>query len=474
MKLSLLQIAEWMAGHRNPHIDSNAIATGYSIDSRTLHPGDVFFAIKGDRFDGHDFVEGAFARGAVAAVVATSHSAQYAHSKHPLIFVDHTLLALQHLAAAVRRKWGKRVVGITGSAGKTTTKEAIATVLAAKFNVLKSIGNLNNAFGMPLQLLRLEPEHDIAIIEIGMSFPGEIRALAELARPDWAVITNVAPVHVGNFADGIAGIARAKYELIEALPAGGVAFLNCDDPYVGQFGRDCKCRAVYFGTGVCADPRAEDIADTGAGASFTAVTMSGGEAVRTPLKLSLLGRHNVMNALAAIAVGIEAGMTPQQAAGALSELKAADKRGEQLLIAGATILNDCYNSNPRALDSMVDALMAVKGTRHIVVAGEMLELGEESKQMHMDCGNWMARQGVNIVIGVRGDAAYIVDSAEEGGVESLFVETPEEAGTWVAHNLRGGDVVLFKASRGVELERALKILQAAKGPDPATDPAARI
>jgi UDP-N-acetylmuramoyl-tripeptide--D-alanyl-D-alanine ligase len=463
MNLSLLQISEWTAGERSPGVDSNAIATGYSIDSRTLERGDLFFAVKGDRFDGHDFVEAALSRGAVAAVIAKSQSARFAQSHAPLILVDDTLTALQHLASAVRRRWGKRVIGITGSAGKTTTKEAIATVLERKFNVLKSKGNLNNAFGMPLQLLRLEPAHDIAVIEIGMSFAGEIRSLAELARPDLAVITNVAPVHVGNFPDGIAGVARAKYELIEALPRGGVAFLNCDDHYVGQFGRDCRCRAVYFGTGVCADPRAEEIVENGTGVSFTAVTMRAGAAMRTPVKLSLLGKHNVFNALAAIAVGIEAGMTPAEAAETLSQLKPADKRGERVTIAGATILNDCYNSNPRALDSMVDALMAIEGTRHIVVAGEMLELGAGSKQMHMDSGNWMARQGVNIVVGVRGDAKYIVDSTQEGGVESLFVTTPEEAGTWLSHNLRAGDVVLLKASRGVQLERALKVLEVARG-----------
>src|SRR5580704_17875553 len=216
------------------------VASGYSIDSRTVGHGELFFAVRGDRLDGHDFVAGAMERGALAAVVSRARVAEPPDSvlARPLLITEDPLIALQALAAHVRRRWGKRVVAITGSAGKTTTKEAVAAALGAQLNVLKSHGNLNNGFGLPLQLLRLEPEHDIAVVEMGMNHLGEIATLARIAAPDWGVVTNVGTAHIENFADGQAGIARAKFELVAALPAAGVAFLNCDDQYVSQFGRD--------------------------------------------------------------------------------------------------------------------------------------------------------------------------------------------------------------------------------------------
>src|SRR6516164_8116837 len=219
-----------------PHAGA-LVAQGYSIDSRTIAPGELFFAVRGEKFDGHDFVASAVERGAAAAVVSRARVAALpdAALSVPLLIAEDALIALQALAAHVRRQWGKRIVAVTGSAGKTTTKEAIAAALAAKFNVLKSQGNLNNAFGLPLQLLRLEPEHEYAVVEMGMNHLGEIAALCRIAAPDWGVVTNVGNAHVENFTEGQAGIARAKYELIAALPATGIAFLNCSDPYVSQF-----------------------------------------------------------------------------------------------------------------------------------------------------------------------------------------------------------------------------------------------
>jgi UDP-N-acetylmuramoyl-tripeptide--D-alanyl-D-alanine ligase len=243
MKLPLARIEEFVQG--SGEFDGHLVAGGYSIDSRTLAPGQLFFAIAGERADGHEFVEAALEAGAVAAVVRQDRLARYP-VKTALIAVDDTLAALQVLAAAVRRLWGKTVAGVTGSTGKTTTKDAIAHVLSSRLKVLKSAGNLNNHFGLPLQLLRLEPEHEIAVIEMGMSHAGEIRALAGLAQPDIGVITNVAPVHL-EFFDSLAGIAHAKYELIAALPAGGTAVLNADDEYVSQFGRDFHGKVVTYG-----------------------------------------------------------------------------------------------------------------------------------------------------------------------------------------------------------------------------------
>jgi len=356
----------------------------------------------------------------------------------------------------VRRSWGKRVIGITGSAGKTTTKEFVAQVLSAQFHVLKSAGNLNNNFGVPLQLLRIEPEHDVAVIEMGMNHAGEIALLAKIAEPEWAVVSNVAPVHLEHFADGIAGIARAKYELVQGLPADGVAILNGDDAYVSQFGRGMDGRAVYYGLGATADVRAEDVVEAGVdGVSFTAVCGD----LREPVRLALMGRHNVYNALAGIAVGLKSGMSLAAGARAVEGMTPAEKRGQIVEWHGARIVNDCYNSNPRALDAMVDALLAVKAERHIVVAGEMLELGPAAAALHAACGARMAEKGIGMVVGVRGMAKQLVDAARAAGAEAVFMETPAEAGAWMRENLRAGDAVLLKASRGVRLEGALQALE---------------
>lgn len=461
MRLDLPQIATWCSAELHAESSGSlAAATGYSIDSRTLQPGDLFFAIKGEHFDGHDFVSGVFEKGATAAVV--SRAWLLANPKpaleQPLLIVDDTLVALQHLATAVRKHWGKRVIGITGSAGKTTTKEAVAKVLSARFNVLKSQGNLNNGYGLPLQLLRIEPWHEVAVIEMGMSAAGEITALARIAAPDWGVVTNVGNAHAEFFPDGIAGIARAKYELVASLPAHGVAFLNCDDAYVSQFGRDFRGKAVYFGRGPCADPRTEAIESLGA--EGLRVQVRAGEE-RAVLHLHLLGEHNVSNALAAIAAGLEAGIPLETCCQSLGELLPEDKRGQVLTIAGATIINDCYNSNPEALKAMINTLAAMpvgKDGRRILIAGEMLELGAESIALHAACGKAAARTGINIVLGVRGAASHLVDAARSASTEALYFDTPEAAGEWLRQNLRADDVVLLKGSRGVRLERALDVL----------------
>jgi UDP-N-acetylmuramoyl-tripeptide--D-alanyl-D-alanine ligase len=461
MKLTLGQVADWI--HAEGDFADGVEVQGYSIDSRTIAAGELFFAVLGEKLDGHDYVEAALANGAVAAVVSMRWLAPATvHANQLLRVPDHdgcgVLDSLQQLARAVRRGWGKRVIGITGSAGKTTTKDAVAQVLSAKFRVLKSQGNLNNGFGLPLQLLRLEVEHDVAVIEMGMNHAGEIAALACIAEPNWAVVSNVAPVHLEFFADGIAGIARAKYELVEALPPDGVAVLNCDDERVAKFGDGMGERAVFYGTGECAEVRAVQIAEIGAEGVVFTVTAYG---ERASVQLHMLGRHNVHNALAAIGVGLRSGMTLAECSAALGELRAGDKRGELSVWRGATVINDSYNSNPRALDAMVDALLAmpVAGEgRHIVVAGEMLELGADGEGLHRACGQRMGARGVDVVVGVRGLAAALADGAAHRGADAIFVATPEEAGAWLKANLRPGDAVLLKASRGVRLERALASL----------------
>lgn len=454
MKLKLGQVADWI--HADGEFETSAEAVGFSIDSRTIGAGELYFAVRGERLDGHDFVVAALANGAVAAVVSNGWMVPADVDEARLLMVadgeDCVLSALQTLAHAVRKEWGGRVIGVTGSAGKTTTKEAIAQVLGARFKVLKSAGNLNNAFGLPLQLLTLEREHEVAVIEMGMNHAGEIAVLAKIAEPNWAVVSNVSSVHLEFFEDGVAGIARAKYELIEALPVDGVAMLNLDDEYVREFGRGMGARAVFYGMGAGAEVRAENVVEVGIeGLEFDVVAGGKGSKVR----LRLLGKHNVLNGLAAIAVGLRSGMALEECAAALGEIRAGDKRGEVLEWRGATLVNDCYNSNPRALDAMVDALMAMPGARHIVVVGEMLELGSAAAELHSACGLRMAERGVDVVIGVRGLAKNVVEAASKNGVEAVFVASAEEAGVWLEEHVREGDAVLLKASRGVKLERAL-------------------
>jgi UDP-N-acetylmuramoyl-tripeptide--D-alanyl-D-alanine ligase len=459
VKLTLGQVADWI--HADGEFETTAEAVGYSIDSRTIGAGELFFAVTGERLDGHDYVASALENGAVAAVVSNTWVVPAEVDEAKLLKVasgpDCVLVAMQRLAHAVRRDWGGRVIGVTGSAGKTTTKEMVAQVLAARFRVLKSAGNLNNAFGVPLQLLRLEQEHEVAVIEMGMNHAGEIAALAKIAEPNWGVVSNVAPVHVEFFDDGIAGVARAKYELIEALPEDGVAVLNFDDERVREFGRGMGGRAIYYGTAEGADVRAAHIAEMGAeGVVFT--VEAGGQ--RASVQLQLLGRHNVLNALAAIAVGTRSGIPLDVCAAALGEMRAPDKRGEVIAWRGATLIDDCYNSNPRALDAMVDALMAMPATRHVVIAGEMLELGAAAGELHADCGRRMVERGVDAVVGVRGAAAALVEAVKAGGVKAVFVEDALEAGKWLEENVMPGDAVLLKASRGVRLERALAAVRA--------------
>jgi UDP-N-acetylmuramoyl-tripeptide--D-alanyl-D-alanine ligase len=472
VKLPLSRVQELVGASESAReFDPNVAAIGYSIDSRTIRPGELFFAVKGERMDGHDFVAQALEKGAVAAVVsrerfseinrlAASPNDADGRTRTPaaprsfFIVVEDTLKALQLLAQGVRRLWAGPLIGVTGSAGKTTTKEAIAHVLSTRFRVHKSEGNFNNHFGLPLMLLKLEPEHDIAVVELGMSHLGEITALSKIAKPNTGVVTNVAPVHL-EFFSSIAEIARAKYELIESLPANGTAVLNGDDEYVSEFGRQFNGKVVTYGFGPACSVRADKWESNREGGSIFNV-VAGNQ--RENVVLPLIGKHNVHNALAAIAVGLEHGVTLAGSAGAMAKLLPADKRGQVVRIGNITVINDCYNSNPKALAAMVDALAEMPAKRRIVVAGEMLELGPQGEEMHRESGQDIAGKSIDILIGVRGLARHMVDSAKQAGMTAEFVATPEEAGEWLARAVRDGDAVLLKASRGVKLEKALEKL----------------
>ena len=285
-----------------------------------------------------------------------------------------------------------------------------------------------------------------------MSHASEITALAKIAQPEVGVVTNVAPVHL-EFFDSIAGIARAKYELIASLPATGTAVLNADDEYVSQFGRDFHGKVMKYGLSPTAAIRAENIESRGEKGSLFDIVVGD---QREQASLPLVGSHNVLNALAAVAVAIDQGFTLHDAVSALSSLSAADKRGQVVRLGNITVINDCYNSNPKALAAMVDALATMPAKRRIVVAGEMLELGPAGADMHREAGRHIAEKGIDLVIGVRGLAEQIIAGASAAGTKAEFVQNSDAAGEWLAKNTRDGDLVLLKASRGVKLERALE------------------
>ena len=300
-------------------------------------------------------------------------------------------------------------------------------------------------------LLKLQPEHDCAVVEMGMSHLGEITALAQIAQPDTGVVTNVAPVHLEFFKD-IAEIARAKYELIESLPQSGTAVLNADDEFVSQFGRDFKGKVITYGLAPHANVRAENVQSKGEQGSVFDVVAGN---LRQRAVLPLVGSHNIHNALAAIAVALEHEITLPEAVASLATMAAADKRGQVVRLGNITVINDCYNSNPKALAAMVNALADMPAKRRIVVAGEMLELGAQGEAMHRESGQHIASKGIDVLVGVRGLAEKMVDAAKQQGMRAEFLANADAAGEWLARETREGDVVLLKASRGVKLEKAL-------------------
>ena len=461
MRWTVAEVADAMGVAAHSGADSVARLAGVSIDSRTVKPGELFIAIRGPRHDGHNFVAAALVQGAVAAVVERDRASEFPPGiRERLLAVDDTLRALQESARSYCDAWrnakpGRRVAAVTGSAGKTTTKEILAALLAARFRVLKSEGNLNNEYGLPLTLFRLDDEHDAAVVELGMSHRGELARLAEIARPDVGVVTNVAPVHL-EFFSSVDEIALAKRELIEGLGgAEPVAVLNADDARVSRFGEGFRGRTVYFGLSDRAEFRAENIEDRGMDGSVFDFE-SPAELGR--LRLPLAGQHNVLNVLAALAAASEWGISIAEAKEVFPQLRASSMRGEFLRFdAGFAVINDCYNSNPVALERMIDLLCATPSyRRRILVAGEMRELGAASAELHRRTGNYaVAKKAIDWIFGVAGDAEEFVRGAIDAGHpadQTKFFASSEEAANFFPEFLASGDLLLVKGSRGVHME----------------------
>ena len=443
MTLSFAAIAEAIGAARVSHEGS---ISGWSIDSRTVNPGDCFFALRGPSLDGHDYVENVVEKGAALAIVEHAVDA-----KIPQMVAPDTLAAMQQLARRTRERWGGTVVGVTGSAGKTTTKDAIASLLSIRLRTGRTIGNYNNHYGVPLSILRLPDECRAAVIEIGMNHAGEIRALTQIAKPQIAVVTNAGWAHAEYFEDGIDGVARAKRELVEELPANGVAVLNADDERVRAFEAIHPGRSILFGFSEEAEVRAEDVRLCPGGAHFRCLDVD--------FESTLTGRHSVSNILAAIAVARAMGIGPELLTDAVRTLSVGKMRGERSERNGVTVINDSYNANPEAMRSMLELLRATPARRRIAVLGEMLELGREAGTLHRGIGQFAAGQGIDALYGIRGAARFMVNGAIEAGMSdsaAFFFESAEEAGEHLRGYVRPGDAVLFKGSRGVQVEKALE------------------
>ncbi|MEP6963647.1 MAG: UDP-N-acetylmuramoyl-tripeptide--D-alanyl-D-alanine ligase, partial [Acidobacteriota bacterium] len=332
----------WVAETLGITMDTAAQVTGWSVDTRTVQPGDLFFALHGPNFDGHAYVAQALEKGAVAAIADGEVEAQ-----GPVLRVPRTQAALETLASEIRQEWGGEVVGVTGSAGKTTTKDIIAEMLSVSLATAKTQGNLNNHIGLPLSLLRLEESAKVAVLEMGMNHAGEIRALSQIARPNVGVVTNAGWAHIESF-DSVEGIAAAKRELVESLGPQGVAVLNADDDRVARFANVHPGRTVLYGQSPAADIRAQDVEYTLDSVRFRVGPVQ--------FESALTGRHNVSNILAGIATAGVYGIAPDQLPERVRQLRPAKMRGERITHNGILIYDDCYNSNPDAVRAMLDVL----------------------------------------------------------------------------------------------------------------------
>jgi UDP-N-acetylmuramoyl-tripeptide--D-alanyl-D-alanine ligase len=429
---------------------SNQVIDGFSIDSRTLAPGDLFFAIVAAR-DGHEFVANAFGRGAAGAVVERGKDAA---TSGLVIEVEDTTKALQALGQSVRRASRAVVVAITGSAGKTTTKETIAEFLSGKYDVVKNRGNLNNHLGLPLSLLELRHGADVAVMELGMNHAGEIRLLVGLAEPEVRVWTNVGDAHLGHFASQDA-IADAKAEILEHATSVTLLMANADDPRVMARVPEFVGRVVTFGESAHADVRAERVEDLGIDGMRVRVHTEKGTA---DLRVPLLGRGNLANVLAATAVATEMGVPLEHITGRAANLKPAHHRGSVVRLSrNITLVDDSYNSSPSALRKALDVIAREqRATRKAAVLGEMLELGEHATRLHQECGRAAAAAGLDRLITVGGEAAKaLADAAVAAGMKRDRVSwtgTSSDAADAITGWLGEGDLVLVKGSRGIKTD----------------------
>ena len=429
----------------------------YAIDSRRIAGGELFFALVGERHDGHAFLDDVFARGAAAAVVSRKSPAG-----RPAVRVADTTQALRTLARTVRERWGGTVVGVTGSCGKTTSKEMLRLAVEGSRRVLATRGNLNNLYGLPLTLLELLPEHEVAVLEMGISTPGEMTELARIAQPDVMVMLNVAAVHLVHF-DSVEAIAAAKGEALDVMGPRGTFVYNRDDAQLVRLAAGFGGPTLSFGLDPSADVHADELEEDSAD-RIAARFSAGGESVR--LELPVPGRHNLLNALAAVAGARAVGVGLAASVARLAVFRPPRQRGERLALAGGiTVWDESYNSNPPAMRAVLETLARARPRgRRVLVSGDMLELGRAEQEEHRHLAEAVAAAGVDLFFGVGPLSALTVETLRAGSaVEAIACADAAEAAEQVVERVASGDLIVVKGSRSVGTERIIDALVAARG-----------
>jgi len=442
---------------------------GISSDSRSIRRGDLFVALKGERFDGHDFVPAVLAQGAAGAIVDDEYrlpqikgrGAKASGRTEPFLFgVRDPLFAYQQLATHHRSRFEIPVIAVTGSNGKTTTKEMVASVLAQRWRTLKTEGNFNNRIGVPHTLFRLSARHQAAVIEMGVDQEGQTRRLCEIVRPTMGIITNIGPDHL-EFFGSMEGSAQAKAELLDQLPENATAVLNADDHYFDYLAARARCRVVSFGLSEKADVRATHVSsDARKGTSFRLLLPGKSRHVLVTMKVH--GAHNVTNALAAAAAGFTLNLSGAMIAQGLAKFRPAAMRSQVVTHHGVQIINDCYNANPASMSAALQLLAQWGPARErVAVLGDMLELGGDTRQMHRDTGRFLAGLNLSRLIACGALGHDIAEGAREAGMAgSAIVEVADAAAAadLLRTSVRQGDVVLVKASRGMKMEQVVHVL----------------
>ncbi len=442
--VQLGEILQWTDAELVGILDRFISPLGVSTDSRSLAAGELFIALRGENFDGHDYVEAALEGGACAAVVERGYYEDRI-GVGPLLVVDSALVALGKIAAQYRARFDLPIIGITGSAGKTTTKEMVAAVLGQRYNVLKTVGSENNEIGVPRTLLQLTPQHEAVVLELAARQEGDIRYLCSIAKPTLGVLLNIGTAHL-EFFGSVEGVAKAKGELLEYLDESLTALINADDRVVCREVQRTKGRLLTFGFQCESKFRGEGlILDQEGCGHFLLHNYS--------IDLQIPGKHNAYNALAAAAVGEELGVAPEQIQRALADFRPVSRRSEVTRKNGITVINDSYNANPSSMAAALDLLaeMDAKGGRKIALLGDMLELGQQSSQLHADVGR-RAAEVVDILLAVGPQSQHIVAAAQEAGMTRArhFIDR-EQVASHLSAQLEVNDLVLVKASRGMGL-----------------------
>lgn len=434
--------------------------TGITTDSRAVHPGELFIALKGENFDGHNYCAKAVELGAAGVVI--SHEVDNLPQGTAIFMVQDTLKAYQELARAYRLKQKNlKVFAITGSNGKTSTKDLLAACLGSKYNVVKTQGNFNNEIGLPKTLLEIKYDTDIAVVEMGMRGLGQIAELCAIAEPDSAIITNVGETHM-ELLGSMENIGKAKSEIVEELSENGFAVLNGDNEYVLKAAAKTKAKVIYFGLGENCDYRGSDIVTSSMGTSFICTEKATGKSVK--VHLQLIGEHNVYNALSAIAGAACYGVSLEGSALALATARLTGSRQEIIYIGDFTFINDAYNASPASMEAALKTLAEAKKaslgkSRTIAVLADMLELGDISEDAHRRVGRWAEQYNIDYVLTYGEQAAYISEEFSKLGGTTKHFQTRKDAADHLRILASAGDIILLKGSNSMHVEKMLELFK---------------